>query len=102
MEPSIIENSTQEATRKVSPGLGHFEAGDPPTSSEREPSVTYKSTGLFKATCISIFPSGGRDTNWAYVLVLPKTLDPHSSSARYGILWIQYYVGTQRRKCSTL
>jgi len=53
-----------------------FEAGDPPTSSEREPSVTYKSTGLFKATCISIFPSGGRDTNWAYVLVIPKTLDP--------------------------
>lgn len=56
--------------------LWTFESGDPAASIEREPSVTYRAPGLFKATCISIFPSGGRDTNWAYVLVIPKTLEP--------------------------
>ena len=56
--------------------LWTFEAGDPGISVLREPSVTYRTPGVFKATCISIFPSGARDTNWAYVLVLPNTLDP--------------------------
>jgi gliding motility-associated-like protein len=56
--------------------LWTFESGDPAVSIEREPSVKYRSPGLFKATCISIFPSGGRDTNSAYVLVIPNTLQP--------------------------
>jgi hypothetical protein len=31
--------------------LWTFESGDPAVSIEREPSVTYRSPGLFKATC---------------------------------------------------
>ncbi len=56
--------------------LWTFEAGDPAVSNLREPSVTYKTPGVFKAECISIFPSGARDTNFAYVRVIPNTLDP--------------------------
>ena len=56
--------------------LWTFESGDPPVSVLREPSVKYTTPGLFKATCISVFASGATDTNFAYVLVLPNTLEP--------------------------
>lgn len=56
--------------------LWTFESGDPPVSVLREPPVKYNTPGLFKATCISIFGSGARDTNSAYILVLPKVMEP--------------------------
>lgn len=53
-----------------------FEGGTPGTSTLREPSIQYPNAGLFKASCVSIFQSGTRDTNAAYVLVIDGTLAP--------------------------
>ncbi len=53
-----------------------FEGGVPATSTIREPSVSYPNTGLYKATCISIFANGSRDTNSAYILVIDGKIDP--------------------------
>lgn len=47
-----------------------FEGGTPATSTLREPSVKYNNAGLFKATCISTFQSGAKDTGDVYVLVI--------------------------------
>ncbi len=54
--------------------LWTFEGGNPGTSTLREPSIQYPNAGLFKATCISIFSNGDRDTNEAYILVIDGTL----------------------------
>jgi gliding motility-associated-like protein len=53
-----------------------FEGGVPATANVRQPSVTYPNTGLFKATCVSIFPNGDRDTNSAYILVIDGIIQP--------------------------
>ncbi len=53
-----------------------FEGGVPATSTVRQPSVNYPNTGLFKATCVSIFPNGDRDTNSAYILVIDGIIQP--------------------------